>query len=233
VSKLHLLVFTFLIFSAKVKCQKLYQASEVNVILSVADINRNGDQIKTPVRFAPFVNISQQLNFDISRNLGICSGVEIKNIGLTMQDSIISKHRAYSGGINLSVKLGNFKRNIYVFAGGSYEYLFSYKERIILDNEEIIRRNYYRNDINQFLPALMAGVNIKGLTFRVQYYLDNFFSDKYAFVDNANNIYSPLEKSELILVMIGLRKNFKDILRKKEKDYHGGSNAFYAYKNAP
>src|SRR5690606_8983325 len=104
-------------------------------------------------------------------------------------------------------------------------------EKLILENEEIIRRNYYRNDVNQFLPALMAGVNIKGLTFRVQYYLDNFFSDKYAFVDNANKVYSPLEKSRVILVMVGIRKNFSDILRKKEKDNPGGSHALYANRN--
>jgi hypothetical protein len=197
--------------------QRFYGTSDFNLIFSAGIMERGGEQLKTPVRFAPFFNYGYHANYDLSPHFGLITGIDLKNVGVIVKDTITTKHRAYSVGLNLALKVGNMTEKFYFFTGGSYEYLFAYKEKLFTGNEKIKRRgDFYRNDVNQFLPALFAGINMKGVTFKVQYYLDDFFSENYRFRNTNGYEYQPYTSSRLILFMIGYRKNLSDNKKKTQ-----------------
>ena len=199
-------IILYLLLTLKLSAQKIYFSSEMNMIFSKAKVTVNGHSFKSPVRFAPFFNISHQLHFDPARFIGISSGLELKNVGFIIKDTLTSKHRAYSFGVIGMLKIGNLKKRKFLFFGATYEAMFQYKEKLFFDNQKVKRKGFYEDDVRRFSPSLVAGLNWKAFTVRFQYYPLNFFDDHYRFQNQNGFKYAVFEDSKVFLIMVGLKR---------------------------
>lgn len=184
---LFLLVFFCL---SNIQAQKVYTSTELKLIFSTAaQTQRDEATIKSPMRFSGFFNYAVIANIDFNNRFGISIGGEIKNIGLILKDSIFrTKHRAYAIGIPVYLRLGNLDKRWYVYAGGQYDYLFGYKEKVFVNDSKIKRTNGFGNDVNPFIPSVFLGFKAKsGISLSLNYMLNNFFSSEYRFKDPTKN----------------------------------------------
>lgn len=210
--KLRIFIFALAVFCASnIQAQKVYTSTQVKLIFSTApQTERNGTTIKSPMRFSGFFNYAILANIDFNNTFGISIGGEVKNIGLILKDSIYhTKHRAYAIGMPVYLRIGSLEKDNrwYFFAGGQYDYMFAYKEKVFIDNAKIKRTNGYANSVKPFIPSVFVGFRgKKGTSFSVHYMLDNFFADDYRFKDPLDNnapIQQGYNNSQIIYFSIG------------------------------
>ncbi len=220
--KLRLCFFAFAVFCiSNIQAQKVYTSTQLKLIFSTAsEIERNGSEIKSPMRFSGFFNYAIMTNIDLGKYIGVSIGGEIKNIGIILKDSIFrTKHRAYAVGIPLYLRFGNMDRRWYLFAGGQYDYLFGYKEKVFVNGSKLKRIGDYSNDVNPFIPSAFIGFRAKsGTTFSINYMLDNFFSKDYRFKDPTQNdrlFNQGYTNSQIIYFTIGFMGDLDKSSRKK------------------
>ena len=80
-------------------------------------------------------------------------------------------------GVPLAIKLGSFKDNFYIYAGGEYELLFHYKQKLFVDGDKTKYSEWFSDRTNRFLPSVFAGVQFpKGVNLQFKYYLDDFLN---------------------------------------------------------
>jgi len=151
-----LLLFLALeVFTVKAQDRNIYLSSGGEIILSGAGVNFSGTDVNTNMRFTIFFHLQTQLNFDLSNNVGLYTGLAIRNLGLIMEDYYQNvgydvdqmdpnfnkntkiKHRSYALGFPLAIKLGSFDDNFFVYGGAEYEWLFHYKQKKFIDGENI------------------------------------------------------------------------------------------------
>ncbi len=82
-----------LLLSLSVRAQKLYTVSGGEIIFQSASIEKKTDGVSTSVntnlRFTLFFHIGEYLHYDITDNMGMFSGLGIRNVGfITEEDSI-------------------------------------------------------------------------------------------------------------------------------------------------
>ena len=148
-----LLILTLAFFSTDAQKKHIYHSAGNEIIFSGADINFNGTDVNNNIRFTLFFHTQQQINFDLTDNIGLYTGFAIRNVGLIMEDYFQNvgyavdnthpdynkntkvKHRSYSLGFPVAVKLGSFSKNYFFFAGGEYEWMFHYKQKKFIDGE--------------------------------------------------------------------------------------------------
>lgn len=126
-------VLAIALFSTDSKAQKrIYRSGGGEVILSGADVNFNDEEVNTNMRFTLFFHTQQNLNIDLTKFLGLYTGVAIRNVGLITEDlyqnvgfsNIDDQHpnwnkntkikrRSYSLGFPLAVKLGAIKKTLF------------------------------------------------------------------------------------------------------------------------
>ncbi|MDF1573763.1 MAG: hypothetical protein P1P86_01040 [Bacteroidales bacterium] len=128
------LIPAFLSMEAQEK--RIYHSAGSELILSGADMNFKESDVSNNLRFTLFFHTQQHLNFDLSDNLGLYTGFAIRNVGLIMEDYFQNvgydvdnthpdynkntkiKHRSYSLGFPLALKIGSFDKNFFLYAGG-------------------------------------------------------------------------------------------------------------------
>ena len=112
---------------------KIYSTSGGEMIFSFADVENSGGSISANPRFTGFFHIGEFWHFEFTNNFGLMAGFALRNIGMiTKDDGILTqehvglfdenydvkiKRRSYSFGVPLALKLGNFNRRAFVFAG--------------------------------------------------------------------------------------------------------------------
>ena len=80
------LAFSLALFAITAQAQQVYMSSGGEIIFSGADVNFNGTDVNNNIRFTLFFHLQQQLNFDLSDNIGLYTGLGIRNVGLIMED---------------------------------------------------------------------------------------------------------------------------------------------------
>lgn len=209
-------VFIALLSASNIHAQKVYSSNQIKLIFSNAPgISRGNENVASPIRFTAFFNYSTFINIDLTRHLGLSIGLEIKNIGLILRDSVFrTKHRAYALGAPVYLRIGNLDKKWYFLAGAQYDYLFAYKEKIFVDDAKIKRRPY--NSVRPFIPSVFVGFKAKsGASISMHYMLQNFFTDDYRFKDpRDNNELQGYNNSQLLYFTIGF---MGDVVRKKSK----------------
>jgi len=153
-------------------------------LLSFGDIKYAGEHVRNIPRFTLFVNVGNNFNYDFGNNFGVFTGINIKNIGLITKDndSVKLKRRVYTLGIPIGIKIGDLKGGkFFVFAGGSYDLAFNYKEKRFLNGDKVHKFNEWFSDRTPILmPSLFAGIRVyPGFGLKVQYYPNNFFNRDY------------------------------------------------------
>ncbi len=195
--------------------KKPYITSNIDgYIFSTALINDNGVSSLGTLRFTAFFNFGANLNYDFSKSLGIYTGLNVKNIGFIEKfeaTGVTEKHRVYTIGVPLGLKIGNLSKKQYFMIGGGVDFPFNYKNKRYVAKKDKVKYNEWFGDrVNPIMPYVFVGARFKpGISIKAQYYPTNFFNQDYQYFNGANfvNIYENKEVN-LLLFTLGFDINY-------------------------
>lgn len=238
--KRYLLGLTLILvfFTLEAQNKKIYLSSGGEFIFSGADMNFNGTDVSTNIRFTLFFHTQQQINFDLTNNLGLYTGLAIRNVGLIMEDLYQNvgydvdntdpdynkntkiKHRSYSLGFPLAVKIGSFDKNYFFYAGGEYEWMFAYKQKKIIDGEKYKFTQWTNDRVNPWIPSLFAGIQFPyGFNLKFKYYLNDFLNKDFTGQDFGQDVdYSQFQSSNIWYISLSFMFNRNQIQQIMEND---------------
>ena len=195
--------------------------------------NEEGGNVKNIMRFTLWFHFQQSWHYDFNNNVGVMFGFGMRNIGFITEpeefyfhqsngkvthyhedgtgqalDNRLSKvkQRTYTFGMPVALKVGNFDKGFYFFAGGEYEYAFHYKEKVWLDGEKKKYSEWWGDEVTQFLPSAFAGVTFaKGATIKFKWYLENFMNRNHtAKIDGTDIRIKPYDNYNVQLFYVSL-----------------------------
>lgn len=153
-------------------------------ILSFADAQKGGASISSPPRFTWFFNWGATFNLNITRHLGVYTGVDVKNMGFIENvNGITTKRRTYNVGVPVGIKIGNMAlKQPYAFLGGGIDIPVNYKEKAFsVRNQKTKFNEYFSERTPQIMPYAFVGVAVnRGVTLKLQYYPENFLNTEFA-----------------------------------------------------
>ena len=91
-----LLVGALLLFTYASNAQRVYLSHGGEIILSGADVENNGVNVNTNMRFTIFPHLQNSINFDLTDNIGLFTGVNLSNV-----NSITLGLRSVTGGTGM------------------------------------------------------------------------------------------------------------------------------------
>ncbi len=149
--------------------------------VSTAFGNITGDDANFRMPRLSMINLGTQFHINISKNVGLYTGANIKNIGFIEKyknpDSTV-KRRVYAIGVPLGIKVGNIERGAYLFAGGGIDIPFNYREKGFVKRSDKTSFNEWFSDRTpHVMPYAMIGYTWHlGFTVKAQYYLTDFMN---------------------------------------------------------
>lgn len=168
--------------------KKMYTTTSGELIFSFANINYQGSEASSVLRFSPVLNIQNWLNVDYTDKFGVFTGLSLRNVGFIYdvpdQANTRMKHRTYNIGVPVGIKLGNLDK-AFLFGGYEIEFPFNYKEKKFVDEEKVEKDVFwFTKRVTTVQHSLMAGVQLPyGATLKFKYYLTNFFNKDYTLSD--------------------------------------------------
>ena len=113
--------------------------------------------------------------------VGLYTGIGVRNVGfITDEEGIKTKYRSYMLGAPLALKLGSFKDRFYVYGGGEYEWMFTFKQKTFVDDQKIKYSEWFSNRTPDFIPSVFAGIQFPyGFNVKFKYYLKDFLNHDY------------------------------------------------------
>ena len=182
--------------------RKFYFASSLDGgILSTAFISKTQNNITNnstgTLRFSFILNTGFTYNLNFNKNIGMLTGIDIKNIGfIEKTGDLTTKRRVYTVGVPLAVKLGDMaKKGSYVLIGGGIDVPVNYKEKSFTDrNSKLTKFNeWFSQRTAQVMPYIFAGLKVRrGWNLTLQYYPGNFMNSSYKDV-NGVTLYNGYE----------------------------------------
>jgi hypothetical protein len=198
-------MFFSVLFSQETgKKRRVYHSGTGEVILSGANVLYNGSNgimdLNTLLHFTLFFHTQQMINYDLNSRLGFYSGVCLRNIGIITQEryqymgftgidenhefwnaDTKIKRRSYSLGFPLALKVGNLREHTYLYAGGEYEWLFHYKQKLFIEGKKIDKEAEWCSPrVNPWIPSVFVGFQFRGgLNLKAKYYLKDFLNSDY------------------------------------------------------
>jgi hypothetical protein len=170
------------------RAQKVYTVSGGEIIFQSGNIEKKvqgvGTDVNTNLRFTLFFHVGEYVHYDITDNIGIFSGLGIRNVGfITEEDSIKAKYRTYNLGMPLAIKFGSFKKNLFFFGGAEYEWMFHFKQKTFIDNTKTKYTSWFSKHTPALIPSVFVGLQLPaGFQFKFRYYLDNYLEEKYTYI---------------------------------------------------
>jgi len=195
--------------------QRTYVTTDSEMIFSMSQVSRPGLDIDTELRWTVYYHTGAYKNYDITDQFGLYYGLAIRNVGFITQNEVIGlnmlstvKRRSYTLGVPLAVKIGDLGRNVFLFGGGEYEWLFHYKEKWFDGRERVYREtDWFSRKTNSLIPSLFAGINLRsGMTVTFKYYLDDFMNRSYRDPLTGLRPYSDMDSK---VFYISLTKRFR------------------------
>ena len=178
-----------LIFNVSLKAQKVYTVSGGEVIFQSGKIEKkiNGvnTSVNTNLRFTLFFHVGEYIHYDITDNIGIFSGLGIRNVGFITDEGFdtTAKYRTYNLGMPLAIKFGSFKKNLFLFGGAEYEWMFHFKHKTFVDDTKTKYTSWFSNHTPAFIPSVFVGLQLPaGFQFKFRYYLDNYLEERYTYI---------------------------------------------------
>nr|WP_321451902.1 hypothetical protein [uncultured Carboxylicivirga sp.] len=202
----------------------VYSISSGEMVFGWADVESGGQSISNNLRFTAFLHLGQYVHLDFNDAIGFYSGVALRNIGFITEDDALGmekeKHRSYTLGIPLALKLGSFRNNFYLYGGAEYELLFHYKYKYWEDGKKYKTTEWFSDRTNRFVPSAFVGIQLpKGLNLKFKYYLDDFLNTDFKKGDNPRNDYSRYGKTQMFHVSLCWQFNTKDIKKVWDGEY--------------
>jgi len=207
--------------------KKIYTTSSGELIFSFANINDNGSEEGSILRFSPVVNIQNWVNIDKSDHFGLFTGLSVRNVGFIYDvpdnspvkydypddTNVRKKFRTYNLGIPVGVKIGNLSDK-FIFVGYELEFPLHYKEKTFINEDKVDDKTsvWFSSRVNTLNHSLMAGVQLPyGATLKFKYYLTNFFNKKYEASNGQGGTIRPYENVDVNVfyfsLSFGLLKN--------------------------
>ncbi|TAJ11836.1 hypothetical protein DMA11_15365 [Marinilabiliaceae bacterium JC017] len=188
-------------------------------------INGQMEPISGNMRFTSFLNIGQYWHMDFTDNVGLYSGLAIRNVGFINEDGFLKeeevydkiKQRSYTLGLPLAIKLGSFSKHFYIFGGAEYELLFHYKEKYWKDGQKYKTTEWFSKKTKRFVPSLFAGIQLpRGLNLKFKYYLDDFLNHDYR---KGDIDYGKYGKTQVFYLSVCWQFNTKEFKRIFEPEF--------------
>lgn len=234
--------------------KKTYLTSGGEVIFSGSQLELNDEYrannqvgiygpgvVSNPVRFTAFLHIGQFLNIDFSNNLGVYTGIGLRNVGIISNETLPSGlsltgfqdykiiRRVYSASIPFAFKVGSFKDHYYLYAGGEIDWAFHYKEKYWKSHSrsgtKYKNSQWFPKQVETFQPSVFLGFQFpKGINLKAKYYLNDFLNHNYirnttAIDDATVSNLSKYSKSKVFYVALSWNfKTNKNVIPNKEKD---------------
>lgn len=165
-----------------------YTTSGLELIFSFADIQQGGVATKSTLRFAPVVNIQSMVHFDFTEQVGMYSGLALRNVGYRTKDylnpadgQVYEKaFRSYNLGIPIGLKFGKVK-SMFFYGGYEIEMAVLYKEKTYESNDKIDKiTGWFSDRQNMWQSGLVAGIQLPyGGNLKFKYYLTEFHNRDY------------------------------------------------------
>ena len=177
----------------------------LSTAINNAGLKTAGSSIGTP-RFTAFFHLGVNVNYDFNKNIGMYTGLGIKNIGFIEKFDLTDytvKRRVYTVGIPIGVKIGNVKHGSYFLAGGGVDFPFNYKEKgFVKRNDKEKFNEWFSNRTPAAMPYVFVGMHMRPLlTFKVQYYPGNFMNSDFQQQDASGFIYKPYQGYDVKLLL--------------------------------
>lgn len=198
-----------------------YRTNGAEIIFSGADVTFNGADVNTNMRFTAFFHGQQMFNMDLTRFLGFYTGFGIRNIGLITDDLYQNmgflgvdeqhpdwnkqtkvKRRSYALSFPAAIKLGSMKKQVFAYAGASYEWMFHYKQKLFIDGQKFKYSEWASNRVNAWIPSVFAGLQFPGgMNLKFKMYLDDFLNPGFTGVDFGEDVdYSTFGASNIYYI---------------------------------
>ena len=185
----------------------IFSQSNAGFTQEFKDTYASAQMVGNNVRFTMFFHLGHYWHFDFSNNIGLISGLGIRNIGMitderlpqnvadgnnpiTYQDYKIIR-RQYTLGVPLMLKLGSFNKHFHIFGGGEIEWAFHFRQKYWTGSfdrsgDKTNAREWFSNRTPNFLPSVVAGIQLPGgMNVRFKYYLVDFLNNGYAVPANS------------------------------------------------
>lgn len=163
---------------------QVYTTSDAQIIFSFAQVKENGNEISAPLRWSPVFNFGTNVHFDLNKNFGLYTGLNVKNIGFIANTSRGKQiHRVYSLGVPVSIKLGEMDKRL-IYGGYELEIPFHYKNKSWQGDDRSGTKTVYQAWFSDATPSTMNSVFIgiqfiKGTNIKFKYYLDEFLNQEF------------------------------------------------------
>jgi hypothetical protein len=167
---------------------KSYATTGLEVIFSMADINDNGVDASSTLRFEPVINIETMYNADLSSKFGLFSGLAIRNVGYIYDNytdpsneaTYKKKFRSYNIGVPLGIKIGNLN-GMFLYGGYEVELAWLYKERTYESGDKIgTTKGWFSDRQNLFQHGFLVGIQFPyGANVKFKYYLSEFHNQNF------------------------------------------------------
>jgi hypothetical protein len=106
--------------------QKTYTENGGEIIFSFSDVEYQGNNIDSKMRLTMFLHMGRQRHYDFTNNIGMYSGLGLRNIGFSTDwGEYVEKRRTYSLGVPLALKIGSFNDHMYFTEGESMNFFFT------------------------------------------------------------------------------------------------------------
>jgi hypothetical protein len=230
---LFILVFSLAALTMTAQDQKIYMSTGGEIILSGADVKFNGTDVNTNMRFTIFFHLQQLVNFDLTNNIGLYTGLGIRNVGLIMEDYYQNvgydvdqsdpdynkntkiKHRSYALGFPIALKVGSFNNNFFAYGGLEYEWMFHYKQKKFIDGAKFKFKEWTSDRVNPWIPSWFVGLQFPGgFNLKFKYYMDDFLNQDFAGQDFGEDVdYSNFESTGIWYISFSSFIKWKTIRR--------------------
>jgi hypothetical protein len=174
-----------LLIASAALAQKSYFSSESELIFSFAKYSDSGDYKNTPPRFTAFLHFSERYHYDFGKNMGMFTGISLRNTGFTVEvnDTLKRKHRVYTLGVPLAIKLGNMGAKKFIYIGAEIELPFNYKEKTFIHGKKKLDlrfNEWFSSRTQSILPSVFFGMQGRhGLNLLARYYTGYFFNQSF------------------------------------------------------
>jgi hypothetical protein len=218
--------------------KKFYWSSSLDMFIFSSSIMEKAPASSqlTTLRFTYFPNFGFNFNYDISKHVGLFTGINLKNIGFTekiaIADSTI-KRRVLTLGAPLGIKFGNINKHSFAFAGGGVDVPVNYKQKGYIRRGNKDKFNEWFSDRTPLImPYVFAGFSYSpGISIKLQYYPVNFLNTGFTEVSQTNipgstgtsyiAPYAAYTKTNLMLISVGFDVRYG----KKSKKVGGADKA--------
>lgn len=188
-----------------------YWSSGLEMLFSFADIEDQGVDRSSTLRWAPVLNIQGRYNFDVNEHIGLFTGIGVRNVGYiydsyqerTAEGNYYKKKfRTYNIGVPFAVKIGNMD-NFLFYGGYEIEVPFVYKEKTFDGGDKIDKiTGWFSNRTQTFQHGFIAGVQFPyGFNVKFKYYMSEFHNQNFTQNDGIKP-YSGLE-SHIMYFSVG------------------------------